>query len=82
MFTQIRERDTAGQLVELDAPGPTVQLFEQTQDHQCKFGTDPEAPETLAAGEFFSRFREATPEEIEAPPPATRGRGRHASAED
>ena len=79
MFTQIRERDAAGALVELRKPGPSVQLFEQTQDHEVKFGTDADDPTTLAASEFFTLFREETRDEIEGGG-ARRGRPKGESA--
>ena len=65
MFTQIRERDDAGALADLRKPGPTVQLFEQTADHNVIFGTDPDDARKLPSAEFFSLFREATADEIE-----------------
>ena len=73
MFVQIRERDAAGHLADLRKPGASVQLFEQTQDHQVKFGTDPDEPDTLPSSEFFTLFREATRDEIEGGGPR-RGR--------
>lgn len=75
MFTQIRERTAAGQLADLDAPGPTVRLLEQTQDHRAVFQDGGGDLAELAASEFFALYREATPEEIEAfpaAPPASR----------
>jgi hypothetical protein len=79
MFTQIRERDGAGQLVDLRKPGPSVQLFEQTADHQVKYGADADDPATLPAHEFFTLFREETREEIEGGG-ARRGRGKNEAA--